>query len=137
MARRRAAAPVDSYYEYVLASDRWARFRERLLCARGRRCERCQVSQTQRDLELHHLTYERLGCERDDDVQVLCVVCHVTADREREAAQQAAAAERLYAARVDGWASKRYGEDWDESRSYDEVADAFEDWLERRGEDEW
>lgn len=29
-------------------------------------------------LEVHHLTYERLGCEAPDDLLVLCGRCHAT-----------------------------------------------------------
>jgi hypothetical protein len=37
------------------------------------RCQRCQARQ---DLQVHHKTYERLGRERDDDLEVLCDSCH-------------------------------------------------------------
>jgi hypothetical protein len=74
---------VESYYDYVLASDRWVRLRARLLSTRGRRCQLCGASESYRSLELHHLTYDRLGFEHDDDLQVLCSHCHYAADRER------------------------------------------------------
>jgi hypothetical protein len=35
-------------------------------------------------LEVHHLTYERVGCERDDDLVALCCYCHgETTEREQ------------------------------------------------------
>jgi hypothetical protein len=37
------------------------------------RCERCGAKRT---LEVHHRTYERLGRERDADLEVLCGDCH-------------------------------------------------------------
>jgi hypothetical protein len=39
----------------------------------GYRCERCEGK---RDLEVHHRTYERLGREWDQDLEVLCCRCH-------------------------------------------------------------
>jgi len=128
MSRR---AVVESYYDYVLASERWARLRTRLLVARGRRCERCGVLEAARDLDLHHLTYDRLGFERDDDLQVVCRPCHYLADREREAAARRRAEGALYEARLHGWASKRYGEDWYWHCDPHEVGEAFDAWLER------
>lgn len=37
------------------------------------RCERCGAK---RDLQVHHKTYERLGVERDQDLEVVCADCH-------------------------------------------------------------
>ncbi len=116
-----------TFYDYVLASEAWARKRERLLCERGRRCERCGRPQTDCELQLHHKTYERLGCERDDDLEILCLACHAIADQERADATRAA----MWSARVDGWARRRYGDEWNDDRSFDVVEDAFKEWLDR------
>ncbi len=42
------------------------------------KCERCGKKYSRRNWEahVHHLTYERLGDERLDDVRVLCLECH-------------------------------------------------------------
>ena len=37
-------------------------------------CERCGVDGE--ELELHHVTYQNLGDERDDDLELLCAGCH-------------------------------------------------------------
>jgi len=37
---------------------------------------RCATCGARRGLEVHHVTYERLGAERDDDLRVLCAACH-------------------------------------------------------------
>jgi hypothetical protein len=38
---------------------------------------RCQLCCSEKDLEVHHRTYERLGHERPADLTVLCEDCHV------------------------------------------------------------
>ena len=37
---------------------------------------RCELCFSPNHLHLHHLTYQRLGCERVDDVVLLCYTCH-------------------------------------------------------------
>ncbi len=74
--KKRWKKPV-SYREY-LKSDRWFRFRERILLKRGRKCEECGRREL---LELHHLSYVRLGHERPADVKILCKFCHSVVDR--------------------------------------------------------
>ena len=69
----------EGYLAY-LASDHWQRFRRLALSAAGHRCARCDDDgRTTIDvfLEVHHLTYERLGRERLEDVEVLCTNCHM------------------------------------------------------------
>lgn len=70
-------------YEIYLASRKWADMRHMKLMAAGFVCERCGISNHSVDLQVHHLTYERLGRERMTDLQVLCPECHVGADVER------------------------------------------------------
>ncbi len=60
-------------YGRYLASREWA-LKKRAVWKRSRGiCERCKVGPYQ---ETHHLTYERLGCERLEDLQALCIPCH-------------------------------------------------------------
>lgn len=72
----------DEYTTY-LASRKWADIRHAKLMQAGYVCERCGLSNYSVDLEVHHLTYARLGRERMTDLQVLCPDCHVGADTER------------------------------------------------------
>lgn len=51
-----------------------------MLAREHHRCKRCKQA---RYLEVHHLTYKRLGFERMDDLEALCVRCHAQADLER------------------------------------------------------
>jgi hypothetical protein len=68
---RREAAP-DSYLAYLNSSS-WRMTRNRALRLAGYTCHRCHGK---RDLQVHHKTYERLGAERDSDLEVLCQTCH-------------------------------------------------------------
>jgi len=57
----------------------------------------------------------------------VCNPCHEQADREREAAQAA----WHWESRLDGWAGKRYGEDWAWRGDADQIEEQFEAWLEQ------
>jgi 5-methylcytosine-specific restriction endonuclease McrA len=110
-------------YERRLRSRDWAQIRrDRIIDARWH-CERC--GDLSYDLELHHRDYDTLGDETPEDVELLCKVCHRRADAERRRRVEAA----RWAARVDGWASKVYGEEWELTHGYEEVDEAFGDWL--------
>ena len=58
----------------AIQSFRWFLLRTRLLCERGERCERCQTEDE--PFTLHHLTYEHVGHEFDEEVVLLCKTCH-------------------------------------------------------------
>lgn len=111
-------------YTAYLASDAWAQRRKAVLQRTNGKCQRCGNPAT----EVHHKTYERLGQERDSDLEAVCSTCHKDADRQR--ASQTAA--RQWDARLDGWASKRYGDDWDTYGDSYIIEDEFHRWLESR-----
>ena len=60
------------YAEYLL-SEQWAETRQRILRRDGFRCSVCNASN---GLNVHHRTYERIGCEADSDLVTLCRECH-------------------------------------------------------------
>lgn len=60
------------YVDY-LQTPEWRRRRDERIRAVGRQCQRCAA---RRDLQVHHLSYERLGDEWDTDLEVLCRSCH-------------------------------------------------------------
>lgn len=62
-------------YTKYIASNAWMRVRVRVFNRRGVQCEKCGSTDGTR-LDIHHLTYERLGFERDEDLQILCQACH-------------------------------------------------------------
>lgn len=86
-------------YADYLQSDGWKYRREQALIRASHRCQnsRCHLgylrSLSDRELaievdeylapyayrlEVHHLTYARIGCEEPDDLMVLCPECHAS-----------------------------------------------------------
>lgn len=69
-----AALRSLDYREGYLHTEQWKRTREETIAACGHSCQRC--GDHQRSLDVHHLTYERLGAEEPRDLVVLCRRCH-------------------------------------------------------------
>ena len=63
-------------YSLYIASSEWKGLASRIRFQRGNRCESCGTNRTK--LDVHHLTYARLGHEKPGDLQVLCRNCHET-----------------------------------------------------------
>src|SRR5215203_4685195 len=63
----------SAFYRLYIHSQSWRSTRNR---ARQRANYQCQRCGRKRDLEVHHLTYDRLGHEWDEDLTVLCTLCH-------------------------------------------------------------
>lgn len=61
-------------YKSYIRSDKWAAKRGQKFDAVGWQCERCQ---SKLKLHVHHKSYERLGYEHMDDLEVLCEMCHL------------------------------------------------------------
>ena len=62
------------YSEY-LKTKHWKSFRLKALKHHGKVCMMCGIKEVPY-FHVHHLTYERLGCEEFKDVVVLCEECH-------------------------------------------------------------
>lgn len=60
-------------YPDYLKTQHWQSQRQ---IALQRAMRRCQVCNSTRQLEVHHRTYERKGCELPEDTTVLCKSCH-------------------------------------------------------------
>jgi hypothetical protein len=71
---------MTSYYSY-LKTDHWRDVRQAALVRAGHKCQLCSATQL---LEVHHNTYERLGCERPEDLVVLCDRCHTVFHVQRD-----------------------------------------------------
>jgi 5-methylcytosine-specific restriction endonuclease McrA len=125
LSRRRQHSAL---YVTYMQSEAWQQFHQRMIDIVGGLCERCDTTEDDVTLEVHHLTYERLGHEDVEDLRVLCPPCHVIADAEREQETHADLAYR----RLDGWATKVYGSDWEYSPGYANAEEAFDAWLESR-----
>lgn len=62
----------QKYHDH-LRSYKWKKLRTLALEHAGHKCTKCGSTYK---LEVHHLTYIRLGKEQLRDLQVLCMVCH-------------------------------------------------------------
>lgn len=68
-------------YKEYLKSPEWRRRRTAKLQQARWRCQKCPETE---GLQVHHLTYERLGHEDAEDLIVLCRACHWVADEIRK-----------------------------------------------------
>jgi hypothetical protein len=73
-----AAVPTIAYlrampYAAYLRTEHWQTVRKAAIKRADGRCQLCNASAS---LDVHHRTYERRGCERDNDVIALCRDCH-------------------------------------------------------------
>lgn len=64
---------MDERYKAYLESDWWKKTRTDYIESIGNKCECCGKPF---DLQVHHLTYEHLGFERDYELKCLCRNCH-------------------------------------------------------------
>lgn len=64
-----------SYEEYI-RSQEWREKAEEAKAKAGNRCQVCNRSRAEVQLDAHHRTYERLGNELPEDITVLCRDCH-------------------------------------------------------------
>ena len=60
-------------YQEYLKSPAWQATRKRLYKAYEFKCSMCG---SPKNLRVHHITYENLGEEKDEDLTVLCQKCH-------------------------------------------------------------
>ena len=58
-------------------------------------------------------------------------------DSKRAAVGAARSAAAMFDAGMDTYATKRYGEDWDDYHDPDMMAEEFDGWLEGKGDDEF
>lgn len=62
-------------YKKYIKSKKWKQKRQDLIDKIGYECEQCGHNHK---LHVHHKTYERLGNELLDDLQLLCWRCHMS-----------------------------------------------------------
>jgi 5-methylcytosine-specific restriction endonuclease McrA len=116
-------------YERHIKSTQWRNSRRAIIKLRGNKCERCPSTF---ELDLHHKTYERLGREQLSDLELLCKACHKIADAERMAQGERRSAKALHNAGMNTYATKKYGEDWQERSDVEQIEEEFDDWLNRQ-----
>jgi hypothetical protein len=62
-------------YDKYLNSNHWKKLRLRIAQERNYRCEVCDKMIRKR-YHIHHLTYDNIGNEKDEDLMFLCEKCH-------------------------------------------------------------
>ena len=63
-----------AWYSDYLKTPQWQRRAERCKQRAGYKCERCGAAGV--TLHAHHLSYKRVGKERESDLLAVCVDCH-------------------------------------------------------------
>jgi 5-methylcytosine-specific restriction endonuclease McrA len=63
-------------YADYLRTAHWLGVRALALSRAGGICKHCHNDAPGLRLDVHHLTYERRGCETEEDVIVICRPCH-------------------------------------------------------------
>lgn|SRR5258707_10513860 len=71
--KKRIGFTKVEYSAIYLKSGHWQGQRKQALRRAKHRCQHCEST---RRLEVHHLSYERLGREKKKDLIVLCAICH-------------------------------------------------------------
>jgi 5-methylcytosine-specific restriction endonuclease McrA len=74
--------PADAFYRSMLRSLPYEQYlktshwqSKRAMCLR-RFEEKCAICSSKEELNVHHRTYENLGCESESDLTLLCKSCH-------------------------------------------------------------
>ena len=122
-------------YDSYIKSARWRNISKLIKERAGNKCGHCGRSSSK--LEVHHLTYERFGHERMNDLVALCQPCHEMADKRRVAEIKAKGLQARDAAAYNTYMTKKYGEGYSEDLyvSWDGVEE-FHQWLDKKREGE-
>jgi hypothetical protein len=75
--------PCKAWYRQYLQTPEW---RQRADAVKERFGWRCALCNSDKNLEAHHRTYQRVGTELPDDLIALCADCHGTYHRWRAGA---------------------------------------------------
>ena len=126
-------------YNKYMRSPEWEEKRQAVLARAKGKCERCGERGL---LQVHHLHYVTFKREPLTDLEALCEDCHDDADSEREdeteewlEEQRQEWEDERWEARLDGWASKVFGSDWQQTQDRDYVEKRFREWLDEHGDD--
>jgi hypothetical protein len=114
-------------YDKYLKSEIWKEKRKEAIDRSKYTCEKCHQSFIDSSkLDVHHITYDRVGGrELPGDLKVVCYSCHRKADIKREQIVEDDRSENYYISRIDGFAKRNHGENWD-LLSFDEREEEFQ-----------
>ena len=121
----------DVVMAQYLASPLWKRIRDQIIQRANGRCEKCgAILIDPSAFDVHHWTYDRVGgSEHGEDQSALSYSCHQKADRKRERIHEEDRLERLYYAKMHGFAKNAHGELWEAEYDEDEVEQEWLRWL--------
>lgn len=118
-------------YESYLKSDIWVEIRAQAINRASGKCENCGLKYG--SLHVHHKSYKHIGGnELPEELKALCYPCHLIADRKREILVDERRKKGRYQARLDGFASRKYGDDWEFDHDEDEIEVEFIAFLYKR-----
>ncbi|HEX3856974.1 MAG TPA: HNH endonuclease [Verrucomicrobiae bacterium] len=117
-------------YDQYINSAQWRNISALMKRIAGNKCGHCGRSSSK--LEVHHLTYERFGRERMNDLVVLCESCHEVADEKRVSERKQRGRRARDNAGYNTYMTKKYGEGFD---SYYHGHEEFSEWLEKKNEE--
>ena len=122
----------SAIYEQYIKSAKWRRISTAMKKFAGFTCQGCGAKLHPTELDVHHITYDRLGNERPSDLRVLCrAKCHPVADAKRTVATQIRREERQYQSATDTYLSKKYGDNY-AAFADDGMYEEAETWLSRK-----
>ena len=127
---------TDQYVAYLKTKE-WATKRQEKLESVNYSCDRDVSLNYQRGkdgilrripdcnsrLQVHHLTYDNLGNGPLSDLIVLC-------EFHPEQEHRLISAKKRFEKGLDTYATKKYGDDWQNNHDYEDIAEEFEEWLE-------
>lgn len=125
-----SARPIE--YKKYLRSAKWRNISAAMKKYANFTCQRCKARLHPSALDVHHLTYERLGNERPSDLQVLChAKCHPVADAQRVERVTARREQRQYDSASHTFLSKKLGDNY-ASFADEGMHEDFERWRARK-----
>ena len=121
----------DEYKKYI-RSAKWRNISNVMKKYVNFTCQGCNQIFPAEQLEVHHLTYERLGHENPSDLRVLCREnCHPIADNVRAQKTQIRRETRQYNSAQDTYLSKKYGDNY-QSFADGGMYEEFEHWSAKK-----
>lgn len=118
---------TKSWHELKAQYERTSYWRDKREAVRRRangKCESCKKPvENDSQLDVHHLTYDRIGNENLEDLLALCYECHRNADMERGDRTQERREISRFEARVNAYAEKKWGDLWEEEGHYYQEAE--------------
>lgn len=73
---KRAVGHTSPFYKEYIMSDAWKAKRREAIKHYGQNCNQCKTFLPINKIQVHHVTYKRLGKELLEDLMIVCKSCH-------------------------------------------------------------